>query len=471
MDKKTLFQQLPGIDTLLDMPSVKNLFDHYPERIVKDAVRETVAHFRNAIVSMSDENVPDLSLNNILDQVSNYTRELYAYSLQTTLNGTGTIGHTNLGRAILAPEAIAHMLEVARNYSNLEYNLQAGKRGSRYTHIVSLLKRLTGCEDALVVNNNAAAVFLILNSLAEGKQTIVSRGELVEIGDSFRISSIMSKSGSHLIEVGASNKTHLFDYEEAINDDTAILMKVHRSNFSLVGFHEEVSVTDLKALSVKHPRHPIVVEDLGSGTLLDFTPFGLSPERTVKETLQEGVDLVSFSGDKILGGPQAGIILGRADLIHRIKKNQLLRAFRVDKLTIAALEATLRLYYDEDEARKRIPSLHLMTLSREEIEEKARQLRKNILECNPEIEVEIVDARAQVGGGAFPAEWLPSKALCIRTPISAARLEKALRLAPCHLIGMISDDVYHIDVRCLFEQDFPIIAETIREVLQGKEKA
>lgn len=460
--KGKYFRMLPAMDELLAEEEISHLRDEFPEQIIKDAATFVVNKYRNLILELKEEETLTLNNKTIIEETIQEVKNRYYYSLIPTLNGTGTVGHTNLGRAVLSKEALDHILETASSYNNLEYNLKKGKRGSRYDHVTNLLLQLTGAEDAVIVNNNAAAVFLILNTLAKGGESIVSRGELIEIGGSFRISSIMEESGSTLVEVGATNKAHLRDYEEAITEDTKCLLKVHTSNFAIQGFHEEVTIEELKELSEKY-QIPIY-EDLGSGTLLDFQKYGLSHERTVQETLKEGVDIVSFSGDKILGGPQAGIILGKTKYIEKIRKNQLLRAFRVDKLTLAGLEGTLRAYYDPEKAVEEIPMLKLMTLNQEEVHEKAIKLKEIILENSPELDLEIVETVSQVGGGAYPVEELPSASLSFTTPIPAHQFEEKLRLSDIHLIGMIHDGKYLLDLRCLFEEDFEKISQTIKEI-------
>lgn len=461
--KEKYFRMLPAIDELLAEKKIEDLKSTLPKKIIKDSAVNIVEKYRNLIINLPENESLNITKDTFIDETISEARIRYHYSLVPTINGTGTVGHTNLGRAVLSKEAMDHIIETASSYNNLEYNLKEGRRGSRYDHVTKLLLELTGAEDAVIVNNNAAAVFLVLNTIAKGGESIVSRGELVEIGGSFRISSIMAESGSTLVEVGATNKAHLKDYKEAITENTKVLLKVHTSNFAIQGFHEEVTIQELKKLSSEFSIP--IYEDLGSGTLLDFSEYGLSHERTVQEALKEGVDIISFSGDKILGGPQAGIILGNSKYIEKIRENQLLRAFRVDKMTLAGLEGTLRAYYDPKKAVEDIPMLKFMTMNQEKVKEKAVKLKKIILEKSPDLKIDIIDSFSQVGGGAYPVEELPSSSLCFTTPIPVHQFEEKLRLSNIHIIGMIQEGHYLLDARCLFEKDFKIISETIANIV------
>jgi L-seryl-tRNA(Ser) seleniumtransferase len=379
------------------------------------------------------------------------------------VNGTGVIVHTNLGRSLLAAQALEQMQQVARYYSNLEFDLEQGRRGSRYTHVEDILMELTGAEAALVVNNNAAAVLLALNTLAKGKEVIVSRGQLVEIGGSFRIPEVMTRSGAVLKEVGTTNKTHLRDYEAAISEETALLLKVHTSNYRIVGFMAEVSLEELVDLGQRH-RLP-VMEDLGSGTLLDVSRWGLEKEPTVVEVVQSGCDLVTFSGDKLLGGPQAGIIVGREKLVRALQGNPLNRALRIDKLTLAALEATLKLYRNEEQALRDIPTLAQMAIPLPKLHRRAKRLYRLLTKDPlPEISLEIIPTTSQVGGGALPLSFLDSYALSF-TPglISVTELEQKFRSFSTPIIGRIEKDKFLLDVRTLHDDDPPFIAACLKE--------
>uniref|UniRef100_A0A7C4JT61 L-seryl-tRNA(Sec) selenium transferase n=1 Tax=Thermodesulfobacterium geofontis TaxID=1295609 RepID=A0A7C4JT61_9BACT len=383
-------------------------------------------------------------------------------SLKRVINATGVVIHTNLGRAPLCKKAIEEITKVAKYYSNLEFDLKEGKRGSRYVHVEEILKEITQAESALVVNNNAAAVLISLNTLAYGKEVIVSRGELVEIGGSFRIPEVMKWAGCILKEVGTTNKTHLSDYENAINENTALLLKVHKSNFEIIGFTEEVSVEDLVNLGKKFGLP--VMKDLGSGCFIDFSKYGLKKELTVQEVLKAGVDIVTFSGDKLLGGPQAGIILGKKEFIEKIRKNPLNRALRIDKLTLAGLEATLRLYRDENLALEHIPVLKMILTPKEILKKKARYLLKKLRKLKlKEFNFEVIKTINKTGGGALPTLDLISYAVAVKSPLSPQNLQKILRENEPPIITRIEEERLLIDVRCLFDEDY-------KEIISAFEK-
>ncbi len=385
-------------------------------------------------------------------------------SLRRVINGTGVVIHTNLGRSPLADEAIEEILSVALCYSNLEFNLEEGKRGSRYSHVEGILKELTGAEGALVVNNNASAVLIALNTIAKGKEVIVSRGELVEIGGSFRIPEVMAWSGAILKEVGTTNKTHLRDYENAINENTGLLLKVHKSNYAIIGFTKEVPIAELVALGRKHGLP--VMEDMGSGCFVDFSKYGIKKEPIVQEILKAGVDLVTFSGDKLLGGPQAGILLGKKEIIERIRKNPLNRAIRIDKLTLAGLEATLRLYRDEKVAVSRIPVLRMILQKEEELKRKAGRLLRRIKRKKLEkVSCKVVRTFSQPGGGSCPDVFLPSYAISLEVSgLSPEFIQRFFRSQEVPVIGRIEEEKFLIDVRCLFEEDFSEISRSIQKL-------
>lgn len=369
-------------------------------------------------------------------------------NLRRVINGTGTIIHTNLGRSILNEKITEDLGEILLNYSNLEYDLETGSRGSRYSHIEKLICEITGAEGALIVNNNAAAVILCLNEFANGKNTIVSRGELVEIGGSFRIPEIMKLAGTALKEVGTTNKTHIFDYENNIDEETAVLLKVHTSNFKITGFTEGTDKKDIAELGKKHGL--LTMEDLGSGVLVDFSKYGLSKEPTIQESIESGMDIVTVSGDKLLGGPQCGIILGKKPLIERLKKNQYLRAFRVNKITISILENIFQYYKDEREAVKEIPVLNMITEKKEKVLERAEKLSFMLTEKN--IENNVIETEAKIGGGSMPEETVESYAVCFNG--DAVLLEKKFRGNDIPVIGRIKSDRFIIDAKTLKEKDF-----------------
>jgi L-seryl-tRNA(Ser) seleniumtransferase len=382
------------------------------------------------------------------------------FSLRPVVNATGVVLHTNLGRALLSPLALERLALTAGAYSNLELDLASKERGSRYAHVEALLRRLTGAEDALVVNNNAAAVLLALETLAHGKQVIVSRGELIEIGGEFRIPDIMLRSGAVLREVGATNRTHPRDYTDAIGPDTALLLKVHTSNYRVVGFTADVSSRELVELG--RQRGLPVMEDLGSGSLIDLRPWGFPYEPTVQEVVASGVDLVSFSGDKLLGGPQAGIVVGRRELVARLKKNPWNRALRIDKLTLAALEATLYAY-DAGRALETVPTLRLLTEPLADVRRRARRLLTRIPEdVRRRLAARVVEDKAQVGGGALPTVELPSAAVALgATPAAARALDEALRRGDPPIIGRITNDLLLLDCRTILPSQIAAVASAI----------
>lgn len=424
------------MNALLELSGVGRLLERAPRVAVVDAVR-TVLESARAGESLFDDD--DSWVAAIEDALARVVRP----SLRPVINATGVVLHTNLGRAPLAQAAIDAITRIAGGYSNLEYDVDAGARGSRYAHCASLLRELTGAEDALVVNNCAAALVLALNTLANGRGAIISRGELVEIGGSFRIPEIMERSGARLIEVGTTNRTHVADYEQALNDATtpAVMMKVHRSNFTIEGFVAEASVAELRAIAAK-ARVPIV-HDLGSGLLIPLDALGLTGEPTARDALRDGATIVTMSGDKLLGGPQAGIIVGERTTIAALRANPLARSYRVDKLTLAALEATLALYRDPERALREIPVLAMLGASAEALRDRARRLRDALGPLGTRVTV--VDSEASVGGGAFPTARIPSIALALSG--DAAALERRMRLGEPAVIGRVADEKLLIDVR------------------------
>lgn len=461
MDKKELFRKLPSVDEVLSKDEIKNTLNFYPRSIVLETIREAIELNRRKIIN-SDKYL-DINIESIINNVIDKVKLKYSLSLKKVINGTGIVIHTNLGRSLVSEQIKDDLFSIATRYSNLEYDIENGERGSRYTHLTDIIKRLTGAEDVLVVNNNASAVLLSLNTLAKEKEVIVSRGELVEVGGSFRIPSIMELSGAKLNEVGSTNKTHLKDYEESINENTGAIMKVHTSNYKILGFTESVEVDKLSNLSKKY--NVPLIEDLGSGVFIDLSKYGLSYEPTVLDSLKNGADIVTFSGDKLLGGVQAGIIVGKKEYIQKMKKNQLTRALRVDKLTICALEATLRMYLDEENAIKNIPTLRMLTYSIQELEKKAVGLYDKIKDLK-DFDIKISDSKSQVGGGSMPLEFIDSKVIeIIPKKISVSSLEKKLRLSKSHIIGRIKDEKYILDVRTIFEDEFDLIYEELKRCL------
>ena len=426
---------LPSVSALLDSDAVRPLLAAAPRELVVNAVRDAVAAAREGTDAPRDAREWGEAIRDAL--VLRQRR-----SLRPVINATGVILHTNLGRAPLAAAAVAAMQEVAEGYSNLEYDLDRGTRGSRYAHCVGLLRELTGAEDALVVNNGAAALVLALNSLAEGRPAIVSRGELVEIGGSFRIPDIMAKSGAHLVEVGTTNRTHLADYERALADNGAIV-KVHRSNFALEGFVADVSLGELVRLAA--PREIPVLHDLGSGLLVPLDRYGLTGEPLAPDIVREGATVVTMSGDKLLGGPQAGILLGQRIAIERMRTNPLTRALRVDKLTLAALEATLTLYRDPEQAFREIPALAMIAADVASLRARARALSDQL--SSRGIGCEVLETDASVGGGSFPTARIPSAAVAISG--DAERLDARLRAGEPPVVSRIVDGRVVLDLRTM----------------------
>ena len=445
--------RLPSVDSLLTHPEIAGLKAHYGHTAVVAALRAELAERREALKAQ-----PDLELDAARLAVDCRKRleAGFAPSLRPVFNLTGTVLHTNLGRALLAESAVEAVLAVLARPSNLEYDLAGARRGDRDDHIDGLIRELTGAEAATVVNNNAAAVFLLLNTLAMRKEVIVSRGELIEIGGAFRIPDIMSRAGAKLREVGTTNRTHLKDYAEALSPRTALIMKVHRSNYAIEGFTASVPEEHLAALAQE--KGLPFVEDLGSGTLIDLSVHGLPGEPTPQQALAKGTDLVSFSGDKLLGGPQAGILVGGKELIGKIKRNPLKRALRVDKMTLAALEATLRLYRSPELLSRQLPTLRLLTRTEEDIRTLAQRILPKVRAAlNGQAEVTIEPCRSQIGSGSLPVDLLPSACLVI-TPQGRGggralnRLAKAFRDLPTPVIGRLEDGALRFDLRCLEDE-------------------
>jgi L-seryl-tRNA(Ser) seleniumtransferase len=449
--KNTTLRSLPSIDSLLVQPSLAPLLSAHPRARKVAALRLAVDRVRARLLRGEDRGLEEAD-------VASALKQLTTPGLRPVLNATGVVLHTNLGRAPLAESAAERMRTIAVSYSNLEYNLEEGDRGSRYTPLVGLLRDQTGAEDALVVNNNAAAVLLVLAALAEGREVLVSRGELVEIGGGFRIPDVMRQSGAKLIEVGTTNRTRLSDYESAISPNTAMLVKVHKSNFAMVGFTEEVSAENLVELG-RRSKLP-VFEDLGSGSLVPLAGEGITPEPTAAAAVAAGVDLVAFSGDKLLGGPQAGIVVGRSELIARIKSHPLNRAVRVDKMTVAALEATLELY--RDGRADQIPARRLLSQSAADLRARAERLESLLREAGVQCTVE--RTVGQVGGGAMPLS-APVSYACAIPWSSPQSLQEKLRAGTPPIVARVSDERVVLDVRCLEDEDLELVAEAVASTM------
>ena len=456
---KQLLSQIPAINKILLLDKVKSLIQEYSEVAVKSAIKNYIDEIKQEILNEELHEVP--SLENIVEVVTQIVKREDENSLRRVINATGTILHTNLGRSLLSQKIKENIESVAFNYSNLEFDIDNKKRGSRYVHLIDIIKKLTGAEDVLVVNNNAAAVLLTLNTLVKDKEIVVSRGELVEIGGAFRIPEIIKLSGGTPVEVGTTNKTHLKDYENAITDNTGALLKVHTSNYKIVGFTKEVSNEEISYLARENEL--VSINDLGSGQFVDFSRFGLPYEPTVKEVLDSGIDIVTFSGDKLLGGPQAGIIVGKKEYIEQMKKNQLTRALRVDKMTLAALEATLKLYLDEKEALEHIPTLHMISLSKERLFAKSDVFKTRLSDLD--FKITIAEDKAEVGGGSYPESYLDSVVVKLEHPrLSATDIERRLLEVEIPIITRIKDNELIFDMRTLRTREFDLVKQALIEV-------
>jgi L-seryl-tRNA(Ser) seleniumtransferase len=461
--RQNLLRSIPQVDEVLQWMSRDS---HAPALLVKQSIREELEILRQDILAGKKINKTDLSRKNLLVQIGKRLKAKLGPNFKRVINATGVVIHTNLGRSILPLDAREALVEAATRYSNLEFDLATGTRGSRYSLVEQLLCDLTGAEAGLVVNNNAAAVLLVLDTLAKDREVIVSRGQLVEIGGSFRIPEVMAKSGAKLVEVGATNRTHLKDYEGAINEESAMLLKVHASNFKMIGFTKEVSAEELVKLAGRH--NLLVMEDLGSGCLIDLSRYGLRKEQTVQETVKTGVDVVTFSGDKLLGGPQAGIIVGKRVIIDCIKKNQLNRALRIDKFTLAALETVLRQYYDNETVVANIPTLAMLTASPEIMGRRANRLAKKIKSSLADkCSITVRATGSRVGGGALPEENLESRAVVLEPHDRTVNdLEKDLRMRPLPVIGRIEDGRYFLDMRTVGDDEVPEIAHILLQLFR-----
>ncbi len=470
--RQKYLSQIPNVDHILAKPEMVQLGNRYPRGILLEAVRKGLDHLRHTIITARDPGDLDESIFSFENLLSHFMEEIENQvnpKLKRVINATGVVIHTNLGRSLLHEGAIEHIAQVSRHYSNLEFDLNQGKRGSRYSHVEEILCRLTGAEAAIVVNNNAAAVLLVLNTIADGKEVVVSRGQLVEIGGAFRIPDVMNRSGAILREIGTTNRTHLSDYEGAIGEHTALILKVHTSNFRIVGFTSEVELKELAQLA--HSHHLPIMEDLGSGCLVDLSKYGLDWEPTVQEAIKENADIVTFSGDKLMGGPQAGIILGREEYIQRIKVNPLNRAVRIDKLTLAGLESTLFIYLDEAKAIREIPTLRMLTYSRDELRKRAQGLSRKIrAKISKGLRVGVRDDVSQVGGGAYPVQLLPTNVVTLKPDQGAVhQLEKGLREGKPPIITRVSKEEVLLDVRTIGDDEGDLIVDGIEKSLRSNQ--
>lgn len=463
-----LFRALPAVDACLDALAAEDasLCAAVPRPLLRDLVNDFLTARRDDIRQGRIVNADEVRLPNVAPALLAFVRVGAKPRFRRVLNATGVVIHTNMGRSVLADEAVAAVCDACRGYSNLELDLQTGERGDRYSHVESLLCRLTGAEAALVVNNNAAAVLITLDTLCAGGEVVIARGQLVEIGGSFRIPEVMEHSGATLREVGCTNRVHPKDYQEAINERTTALMRVHTSNYRIIGFHSDVPPDELAAIAEAHGIP--MIEDLGSGSFFDFAAQGLPGEPTVRSVVAAGAHVVTFSGDKVLGGPQAGIIVGARRYVDRIKRNQLNRALRIDKMTLAALEATLRLYLDEQTARRRIPTLAMLGATPEELRKRAARLAAGLrraLGSSGDAACRLVPGESRVGGGAFPEHALPTTLVRIDAKtISPETLRQRLLQGDPPLLGRIEDDAFLLDPRTLLDNE---IAQAARLVAQA----
>lgn len=465
MNKNMLYRSIPKVDVLLENSDIVTLIENHHRDVVVDVIREEIDKLRNFIKENDDINLIEEKINNLIENIKISTEKVYSYNIKKVINGTGTILHTNLGRAIISKKHADYLSEVVTSYSNLEYNLEEGKRGERYSHFEKLICKITGAEAAMAVNNNAAAVMLVLSSMAAEREVIVSRGELVEVGGKFRIPDVMKSSNAHLVEIGTTNKTHLEDYEDAISENTGAFLKVHTSNFKILGFTESVSIEELCKLG--REKDIPVIEDIGSGVLIDLSKYGLEYEPTVQDSIKAGVDVVSFSGDKLLGGPQAGIIVGKKKYIDKMKKNPLTRAFRIDKFTATILEMIFHEYLNEEDAIKNIPVLSLITKDLKEIEKNTNDLFNKIEKLKDVADINVEDTFSQIGGGSLPAERIKSKSVTIMPKnISTQSLEAKLRAGKNPVVGRISEEKLILDMRTVLEDEIDILAQKLIDILK-----
>ncbi len=465
-ETQQLLSGIPSVDEILKSPRGIDMLRRYPRRFVLQGIREGIDQRRREILAGRSA---DLSEEILFAEIEKIVEGLSALSLRPLINATGVVIHTNLGRSTLSARALENIVRVSESYSNLEYDIDAGRRGKRYVHIKRILKEITGAEDALVVNNNAAAVLLCLNTLAKGREVIVSRGELVEIGGSFRMPDVMSSSGAVLREVGTTNKTNLLDYESAITERTSLLLKIHRSNFRIVGFTDEVSIEELVSLGKRH-NLPVMF-DLGSGSLIDLRQHGFYDEPAVQDIVKSGVDLTTFSGDKLLGGPQGGVIVGKREYIEKVQKNPLTRAVRIDKLTLAGFEATLMDYLDEEKAVRTIPTLRMLLQKPEEIRARAKKIVRALKrKLGESVRIEVMRDVSRAGGGALPERDLPTFVAAVSTEtMSVNELEEALRKGNPPIIARIKEDSLILDARTIRDRDIPILVQRMTSVLSLQE--
>ncbi|MBS3811793.1 MAG: L-seryl-tRNA(Sec) selenium transferase [Halanaerobiales bacterium] len=471
--RKELFKKIPAVNDLLESNKGKKLIKTYNHDLVLKVTRNILGKKRNFISKAKKTDLKnkelDLSISTLIDEISDYLHNYLKPNLEPVINATGTIVHTNLGRSLLSKEAVQSMIDVAENYSTLEIDKETGQRGSRYNNVRELLIALSAAEDGMVVNNNAAAVLLILDTFAKNKEVILSRGEMVEVGGSFRIPEVMEKSGAKLIEVGATNKVYLNDYEKSISENTALLLKVHTSNYRIMGFTAEVKLEKLVKLGKKYDLP--VVEDLGSGIIRDLSDLGLLDEPTVADKIKKGADLVSFSGDKLLGGPQSGIIVGHKEFIDKLKKNPLTRALRVDKFTLSALEATLKAYIKKED-REVIPTLKMLNEDIEIIKTRAEKLKEKIYKIdNKKVMIIVEKDFSKTGGGAFPVQSIPTYVTKVKLKDRTLNdLSYQLRMNNPPIFTRLQDDFMLFDLRTVKEKQLDLIVGAFQKVIENRRK-
>lgn len=461
-EKQKLLSLLPSVDELLKSPQCMEWANSYPRRFLLQAVREAIDTKRKMILHDHDAEV---SGDVLTEDIEKRLQKLSSFSLRPVINATGVVIHTNLGRSILSSRVLENIRQVSAHYSTLEYDIEQGRRGKRYVHVKRILREVTGAEDALVVNNNASAVLLCLSTFAKGGEVIVSRGELVEIGGSYRMPDVMAASGALSREVGTTNKTHLYDYENAITEQTSLILKIHKSNYRIVGFTEEVPIEELVTLG--HARNIPVIFDLGSGCLVDLRPYGIHDEPSVKEIVKSGVDLTTFSGDKLLGGPQGGVIVGKKEYIDRIQKNPITRAVRIDKLTLAGFEATLMEYADEEKAMKNIPTLRMLTQSPDELKKRAQSIARRLKKHLKKADIQVIPDSSRAGGGSLPEEELPTYAVSIKTgDISVNEFEERARKGNPPIIARIKENALILDARTIQQEQIDPLVSGILSALK-----
>ena len=464
-ERAAMLRQIPSVDELLHQPRLAKLANRIPRELLVEVAREVLAGVRDQITGRAGVAVLPVMPTDLDDLIAREVERILARTLQPVINATGVVLHTNLGRAPLAPAVLDEFRQVAMHYSNLEYDLEAGARGRRDVHTSELLARLTGAEDAIVVNNCAAAILLVLAAMAKNGEVLVSRGELIEIGDGFRIPEVMAQSGAILREVGTTNRTHISDYESAITSQTRLLLRVHPSNFQISGFTDRPALDELVALANR--AHLPLIEDLGSGCLVDLSPYGIH-EPTVRDSIEAGISLVTFSGDKLLGGPQAGIIAGKKEFVQRVRRHPLFRALRVDKLTIAALEVTLGSY--QRGALDEVPTIAMIRSTPAEMEERSRNFLRELTSSlsMSGLDIEIVDGESLAGGGSTPAQVLRTKIIRVRSERrSASQIEQRLRRgASSSVIARVENDAVVLDLRTVFAEQEAALAEALTAALR-----